>query len=356
MVRHIYPQQKEITGGIIMSDEVKIGLIGAGRIGKLHGNNLAHSVKGAKLEALAEIMLNEEHRKWAEQMGIKKVSKDPLDIMKDKDIDAVFICSSTESHAALIIESAKAGKHIFCEKPIHTDVAVIKEALETVKKAGVKLQVGFVRRFDHNHKKVRDTVASGRLGRPHIVKVTSRDPDIQPIEYVAVSGGIFMDMTIHDFDMARYLSGSEVTEVSAYGTIMIDPRIKQYNDVDTAVVVLKFENGALGVIDNSRAAHYGYDQRTEVHCDKGCVQVANDLIDTSMISTAEGVYCEKPTWFFLERYNNAFIAEAEAFVEAIQKDTPPQVDGKDGLMAVYVALAANKSLKENRPVKLSEVM
>jgi myo-inositol 2-dehydrogenase/D-chiro-inositol 1-dehydrogenase len=337
-------------------NDVRIGLIGAGRIGKLHGNNLACSVSGVKLEAVAELMLNDEHKKWAEQLGIKKIYKDLLDVMKDKDIDAVFICSSTETHASLIIEAARAGKHIFCEKPIHTDVAIIKEALEAVKKAGVKLQVGFVRRFDHNHKKVRDTVASGRLGRPHIVKVTSRDPDIQPIEYVATSGGIFMDMTIHDFDMVRYLSGSEVTEVSAYGTIMIDPRIKQYNDVDTAIIMLKFENSALGVIDNSRAAHYGYDQRTEVHCDKGCVQVANDLIDTSMISTTEGVYCEKPTWFFLERYNNAFIAEAQAFVDAISNNTETTVGGKDGLMSVYVAMAADKSLRENRPIKLSEVM
>ncbi|MDR1934112.1 MAG: inositol 2-dehydrogenase [Candidatus Accumulibacter sp.] len=336
--------------------EVRIGLIGAGRIGKLHGNNLAHAVPGAKVEAVAEIMLNDEHRKWAEQIGVRKVHEDPQEIMKDKDIEAVFICSSTETHAALIIEAAKAGKHVFCEKPIHTDVKIIKEALDAVKLAGIKLQVGFVRRFDHNHKKVKDTVASGRIGKPHIVKITSRDPDVQPIEYVATSGGIFMDMTIHDFDMARYLSGSEVTEVSAYGTIMIDSRIKQYNDVDTAIVMMRFENGALGVIDNSRAAHYGYDQRTEVHGSKGCIQVANDLVDTSMISTADGVYCEKPTWFFLERYNNAFIAEAQAFVDAIRNNTEMPVGGKDGLMAVYVALAAEKSLREHRPVKLADLM
>jgi myo-inositol 2-dehydrogenase/D-chiro-inositol 1-dehydrogenase len=339
-----------------MAKMVKIGLIGAGRIGKLHGNNLVRSVSGAKIEALAEIMLNDDHKKWAERLGIKKVYKDPREIMKDPDIDAVFICSSTDTHADLIIEAAQAGKNIFCEKPIHTNVTIIKEALEAVKKAGVKLQVGFVRRFDHNHKKVRDTVASGRLGRPHIVKVTSRDPEAQPIEYVSVSGGIFMDMTIHDFDMVRYLAGSEVSEVSAYGAILIDPRIKEFGDVDTAIVMLKFENGALGVIDNSRAARYGYDQRTEVHCDKGCVQAANDLIDTSMISTADGVYLEKPTWFFLERYNDAFIAEAQAFVDAISNNGEVPVDGNDGLMAVYVAQAAEKSLKENRPVKLSEVM
>jgi myo-inositol 2-dehydrogenase/D-chiro-inositol 1-dehydrogenase len=339
-----------------MAKVVNIGLIGAGRIGKLHGNNLVRSVRGAKIEAVADVVLTDEHRCWAEGYGIKKIYTDPTAIMVDKNIDAVFICSSTDSHADLIIAAAKAGKHIFCEKPIHTDVQVIKKALDEVKKAGVKLQVGFVRRFDHNHKKVRDTVASGEIGKPHIIKVTSRDPEPQPLSYVATSGGIFMDMTIHDFDMVRFLSGSEVTEVTAYGSVLIDPAVKQFGDVDTAIVMMKFENGALGVIDNSRAARYGYDQRTEVHCDKGCVQVANDLKDTSMISTAGGVFCERPTWFFLERYNDAFIAEAQAFVDSVANDTEPLVTGIDGLMAVYVAKAADLSLQENRPVKLSELL
>lgn len=336
--------------------ELKIGLIGAGRIGRLHGDNLACSVPGAKLTATADVYLNDSIIAWAEGHGIEKVTANPADIINDPEIDAVFICSSTDSHAELIIQAAQAGKHIFCEKPIHTDVEIIKKALDEVEKANVKLQVGFVRRFDHNHKKVHDTVASGMLGRPHIVKVTSRDPEMQPFEYISTSGGIFMDMTIHDFDMVRYLSGSEVTEVTAYGTIMIDPEIEKCGDVDTAIVMLKFENGAIGVIENSRAARYGYDQRTEVHCDKGCVQTANDLNDTSMISTAEGVFCEKPTWFFLERYNNAFIDEARAFVHAVTEDKKTLVNGMDGLMPVYIAMAAEKSLKENRPVTLAEVM
>ena len=336
--------------------KLRIGLIGAGRIGRLHGDNLVQSVPGATLAAIAEINLTDDIRAWADGHGIENVTSDPAVVINDSEIDAVFICSSTDSHADLLIQSAKAGKHIFCEKPIHTDVTVIKQAIAEVEKAGVKLQVGFVRRFDHNHKKVRDTVASGMLGRPHIIKVTSRDPEMQPFEYISTSGGIFMDMTIHDFDMVRYLSGCEVTEVSVYGTIMIDPEIEKCGDVDTAIVMLKFENGAIGVIENSRAARYGYDQRTEVHCDRGCVQVANDLNDTSMISTAEGVFCEKPTWFFLERYNNAFISEARAFVEAVLEDKTVPVDGNDGLMPVYIAMAAEKSLKENRPITLEEIM
>jgi myo-inositol 2-dehydrogenase/D-chiro-inositol 1-dehydrogenase len=339
-----------------MMSEVRIGLIGAGRIGKLHGNNISHSIQNAKVEAVADPLLNDDMREWAESLGIKKIHKDPAEIFSNEEIDAVLICSSTNTHADFIIKGAKAGKHIFCEKPIDTDPATIKNALVAAKNAGVKLQVGFVRRFDHNHKKVHDTVASGRLGKPHIVKITSRDPEGPSLDYIAVSGGIFMDMTIHDFDMARYLAGSEVTEVMAYGAVNIDSAYEKYGDVDTAVVILKFENGALGVIDNSRAAHYGYDQRTEVHCDKGCVQVVNDLNDTSMISTADGVFCEKPTWFFLERYNNAFIIEVKDFIKAIVHDTPVPVTGKDGLMSVYIAMAASKSLKENWPVKLTEVM
>lgn len=338
-----------------MSKRVRIGLLGAGRIGRLHGENLAHAVPEAELYAVADPYLNDEGRAWAKEMGIEKAYTDPEEIFNDKSIDAVFICSSTNTHADFIIRAAAAGKHIFCEKPIDTNLAKIQEALDAVEKAGVKLQVGFVRRFDHNHKAVRDTVASGQLGKPHVVKVTSRDPDHQPMEYIKVSGGIFMDMTIHDFDMVRYLAGSEVAEVMAYGAALSGAGYDRLGDIDTAIVTMKFENGALGVIDNSRAAHYGYDQRTEVHCDKGCVQVANDLNNTAMISSGDGVTVAKPTWFFLERYNNAFIAEAKAFAEAVLNDTETPVGGIDGLQPVRIAMAADQSLKEGRPVKLSEI-
>ncbi|VBB08223.1 inositol 2-dehydrogenase [Lucifera butyrica] len=339
-----------------MSKQLKIGIIGIGRIGKLHGNNLSFSVPNAKIEAVADLSLNDEMRAWAQGVGILKIYDNPAQVFADPAIEAVFICSSSESHADLIIQAARAKKHIFCEKPIHTDAGRIREALAVVKEAGVKLQVGFVRRFDHNHKKVRDVVASGRMGKPHIVKVTSRDPEQQSMEYIGTSGGIFLDMTVHDFDMVRYLSGSEVTEVTAIGTIKIDARIREFSDVDTAIVLLKFENGAIGVIDNSRAARYGYDQRVEVHCDKGCVQDYNDLIDTAMISTKDGIYSERPRWFFLERYNQAFIAEAQAFTDAILNDTEPSVTGIDGLMPVLIAKAAQKSLNEGRMVKLSELI
>ena len=338
-----------------MAKKLRIGVLGVGRIGKLHVTNLVNSVPDAEVVMVADPFLNDDSIAWANSMGITNCSKNSDDVFANPDVDAVFICSSTDTHAEFIVKAAEAGKHIFCEKPISTDVKVIEDALAAVDKAGVKLQVGFVRRFDHNHKKVRDTVASGILGDPAIVKVTSRDPEAPPMAYVKVSGGIFLDMMIHDFDMVRYLSGSEVTEVSTFGTIKVDEEFAKYDDVDTAIVMLKFENGAIGVIDNSREAPYGYDQRTEVHCRKGCVQVANDLGDTAMISTADGVTCTKPTWFFLERYNDAFIAETKDFVDAVLNDKDVPVTGIDGLMPVKIAIAAKRSLDENRPVKISEI-
>lgn len=339
-------------------EKVKIGLIGAGRMGRLHGENLAHAVSNAELYAVADPFLNEASKEWAVSMGVDadKCYKDPKDILEDPKVDAVFICSSTDTHAALIKESAKAGKDIFCEKPIHHDLEEIHAALKEVEKAGVKLQIGFVRRFDHNHKAVRDTVASGKLGEPCVVKVTSRDPDHQPMEYIRTSGGIFIDMTIHDFDMVRYLSGSEVTEVTAYGAVCENEEYADMNDVDTAIVLMKFENGALGVIDNSRASHYGYDQRSEVQCQKGCVTTGNDLENEAVILSADGVSSAKPTWFLTERYTQAFISEAQAFVDAVLNDTDTKVKGIDGLKPVEIALAANKSLAEGRTVKISEIL
>lgn len=338
-----------------MAEQLRIGIIGTGRIGKLHGNNIAINIPSAKLEAVADIFMNEATEEWAKSLGVSKIYSDPEKIFSDPDIDAVFICSSTDSHADFIIKAAQAGKHIFCEKPVHTDPAKIREALAAVDKAGVKLQIGFVRRFDHNHKKVHDVVASGKLGDVQIVKVCSRDPEPPSPQYVATSGGIFVDMMIHDFDMVRYLSGSEVTEVSTYGTVKIDKGIGEAGDVDTAIVMLKFENGAIGVIDNSRKAVYGYDQRVEVHCANGCAQDGNDTGDMAIISTVDGVMMDKPKWFFLERYNDAFVAETIDFVDAVMNDKPVPVGGQDGLAPVLIAIAAKKSLDEGRSVKISEI-
>ncbi|MHB8073250.1 inositol 2-dehydrogenase [Desulfosporosinus fructosivorans] len=337
-----------------MEKVIKVGILGAGRIGKLHAINIL-GMQDAEILVIADPFANQETEEWAYSIGVKNISKDPDDVFNNPDVNTVFICSSTDTHIDFITKAATAGKHIFCEKPIGLDVDQIKAALEIVDKAGVKLQVGFVRRFDHNHKQVRDLVLEGKVGDPHLVKISSRDPQRPPMEYVKVSGGIFMDMMIHDFDMARYLAGSDVEEVFTMGSVLIDPAFAEYDDVDTAMVMLKFKNGALGFIDNSRESNYGYDQRTEVFGSKGCAAVTNDTSNTAVLTTAEGVFSEKPLWFFLERYNDAFIAEVRAFFDAINNDTETPVTGIDGLRPVQIAYAAAKSLKDGLPVKIDSL-
>ena len=230
----------------------------------------------------------------------------------DKEIEAVLICSSTATHADFVVKAAQAGKHAFCEKPVDLTVAKVRAALDAVKKANVKLQVGFNRRFDHNFRRVRELVESGAVGTPQIIKITSRDPAPPPATYVAVSGGIFLDMMIHDFDMARYQAGSDVVEVYASGAVLVDEAIGKAGDVDTALVSLRFANGALGVIDNSRKAVYGYDQRVEVFGSKGSAVAENDAPSSVRLSNESGVIGDKPLYFFLERYKEAFITEMRA--------------------------------------------
>ncbi len=338
-----------------MSAQINIGVIGAGRIGKIHAENIAYFMPQARLAAIADLNMTPAIEEWAKKLGVPTVTKDPRQILADKTIQAVLICSSTDTHADFVVEAARAGKHVFCEKPVDLTVAKVKAALEAVKKANVKLQVGFNRRFDHNFRRVRDLVAAGEIGSPQIIKITSRDPAPPPPAYVAVSGGIFLDMTIHDFDMARFQAGSEVVEVYAAGAVLVDKAIGDAGDVDTAIITLKFANGALGVIDNSRKASYGYDQRVEVFGSKGSAAAENDSPSTVRLSNEAGVSGEKPLYFFLERYKEAFIAEMRAFLDAVAKDTPCLVTGEDGLQDLLVALAAKKSVAEKRSVKISEI-
>ncbi len=234
-----------------MSGQLNIGIVGAGRIGKLHAHNLASRVPGAKVVAVSDIN-GKSARELADSLGVAAVYEDYMELLKNPDVQAIFVCSATDTHSAVSTAAAKAGKHIFCEKPIDHDLYKIRAVLDEVKKAGVKYQVGFNRRFDRNFSHVRDVVASGGVGDVHIVKITSRDPQAPSIDYVKSSGGIFVDMTIHDFDMARFLSGSEVTEVSAVGTCLVSSEIAKAGDVDTCVITLRFANGALGVIDKNR--------------------------------------------------------------------------------------------------------
>ena len=338
-----------------MAEKLKIGVIGAGRIGKIHVENIARFIPQARLEGIADIKLSPEQEAWAKALGARIVSKDPQDLLNDPAINAVIICSSTDTHADLCVAAARAGKHIFCEKPVDLSVPKVKAALEAVQKAGVKLQIGFNRRFDHNFARVRRHTLDGGIGQVHLIKITSRDPAPPPPAYVAVSGGIFLDMMIHDFDMARFQAGSAITEVYAAGAVLVDPEIGKAGDVDTALVTLRFANGAIGVIDNSRKAVYGYDQRVEVFGSKGAAVAENDLPNTVKLYNEAGVTGEKPLYFFLERYKGAFVDEMAAFVDAVQNNKTVPVSGEDGLADMYAALAAGKSLKEGRPVKIAEV-
>ena len=334
---------------------LKVGIIGAGRIGKVHTESICNYVKNAEVKAIADPFLSEETAAWAKKLGVEVVTKDYHEILADPEIGAVLICSSTDTHSPISIEAIHAGKHIFCEKPIDHDVAKINEVRKALEGTGLKYQVGFNRRFDHNFEAVRNAVQAGKIGEPHIVKITSRDPEPPSAAYVAVSGGMFLDMTIHDFDMARFLVGSDVEEVYVQSAVLVDPAIGEAGDVDTAVITMKMTNGALAVIDNSRRAAYGYDQRAEVFGSKGMVAVENDGVSNAKIATADGVTGEKPLFFFLERYMQAYAKEVTAFVDAVVNDTEVPVNQDDGLKAVLIGLAATKSAKEHRPVKISEI-
>ena len=333
---------------------LKVGIIGAGRIGSLHAKSITYNVPSAKVVGITDVN-KKGLKELADTLGIDKIYEDYKQMLADKDIDAVLICSSTDTHADIAVEAANAGKHIFCEKPVDLTPEKVRAVIKAVEKAGVKLQVGFNRRFDHNFANVRKMAAEGKIGDVHIVKITSRDPAPPPAEYSAVSGGMFLDMTIHDFDMARFLAGSEVTEVYANATCLVDPAIGEAGDVDTAVISLKFENGAVGVIDNSRRAAYGYDQRVEVFGSKGAAVAANDTETTVVFMGEEGVVGDKPLYFFLERYMQSFRDEMLQFVDAVNNGTPIPATVEDGLNSLLVALAAKKSVAEGRPVKISEI-
>jgi len=335
--------------------KIGVGVIGAGRIGKLHIEHLAQNIPEVELTTICSLNLSD-IKSLAEQYNVPKVTTDYNTLLADPEIDAVLVTTPTNTHVKISQAAAKAGKHIFCEKPIALDLAQIDETLAIVEKAGVKFQVGFNRRFDASFKRVREAVTSGEIGEPHIMRITSRDPAPPPIEYVKVSGGIFLDMTIHDFDMARYLIADEVVEVYAAGGVRVDPKIGEAGDIDTTVITLRFQNGVIGTIDNSREAVYGYDQRVEVFGSKGMVTAANPRTDTVTFSGSEGTRAASPPYFFVERYQPAFLAELQAFFTCIQEDTRPAVTGADGRAPVVMGFAALKSLRENRPVLLSEIL
>lgn len=337
-----------------MSATLTLGVIGTGRIGRVHAANLVHRIRRARLTAVADVDEESARRSGAE-LGVADVTSDYRTLLDDAALDAVVICTSTDTHAEIIEAAAAAGKHVFCEKPISLDLAAIDRVLSAVERAGVKLQVGFNRRFDANFRRVRDAVAGGEIGDPHLLHLVSRDPSPPPLDYIRRSGGMFVDMTIHDFDMARYLIRSEVAEVYAAAAVRVDPAIGKAGDVDTAVVTLRFENGVIGTIDNSRKAVYGYDQRVEVFGSAGSIRTDNNHANTAIISTADHVRRDLPLHFFIERYEESYVEEMKAFVDAVLDGGPVPVTGWDGRMPVAMGMAARSSHETNRPVALREI-
>jgi myo-inositol 2-dehydrogenase / D-chiro-inositol 1-dehydrogenase len=335
------------------TSSLRVGVLGCGRIGRMHAELIARQVEGLTLAACYDFV-----PELAADVALRnggRAIEDPYDLIESPDVDAIAICSPTDFHVDQLVAAAKAGKPVLVEKPLSLDLAQVDLGVAAVNSAGIPVQVGFNRRFDTSHRSVRDQVAAGAVGDVHLVRITSRDPAPPPVSYIETSGGIFLDMTIHDFDMARFVTGSEVTEVYARGSVRVDPAIGEAGDLDTVVVVLQHENGAVTTIDNSRQAVYGYDQRVEAFGSAGVVSSDNPGVTTTMLRTANGSHGSTIPYFFIERYLPSYIAEWNAFVAMVRDDTPSPVTIDDGRAPLLLGLAAWKSVREQRPVAVSEI-
>jgi myo-inositol 2-dehydrogenase / D-chiro-inositol 1-dehydrogenase len=331
---------------------LRIGVIGAGRIGRLHAELLARRVPGAALGPVYDVFA-QAARDLGQALGAPVAVS--VEEVLQSDADAVAICSSAASHAELMIAAARAGKAIFCEKPVSLELSELDRALAVVQESGVPFQVGFNRRFDPAHAFVRAAVDAGSVGEPHLVRISSRDPEPPPLEYVRNSGGLFLDMTIHDFDMARFLIGSEVVEVFAYGAVRVEPGFAQAGDVDTAVITLMHENGCLTTIDNSRRAAYGYDQRVEVFGSAGVAASENPLAHTGLVRSATATTRPPLPWFFLQRYRDSYELAWQSFVTAVRGGAQPSPSLRDARAPLVMGLAAGRSVRERRPVRVEEI-
>jgi myo-inositol 2-dehydrogenase / D-chiro-inositol 1-dehydrogenase len=329
---------------------IQIGVLGAGRIGSMHAELLAQRVPGATVSGVYDV--TDAAATVAGQLGVARFGGVEEALAGS---DAIAICTPTGSHADLIVAAAEAGRAIFCEKPVSLELDEVDRALAAVEGAGVPFQIGFNRRFDPGHAAVAAAVADGTVGEPQLVRISSRDPAPPPMEYVRGSGGIFLDMTIHDFDMARFVSGSEVVEVFARGAVRIDDGFAAADDVDTAVVTLVHADGCLSMIDNSRQAVYGYDQRVEVFGSAGMAVSENPLAHNAVVRTRDGMRAATLPYFYLERYVPSYLGEWRAFVDAVAAGDPPPVGPADARAPLVIGLAAWRSLRESRPVSLAEV-
>jgi myo-inositol 2-dehydrogenase / D-chiro-inositol 1-dehydrogenase len=332
---------------------IGVAVAGVGRIGRMHAELLTFQVPGMRLRGVQDLSTGLA-REVGGQLGVP-VAPTFDELLALPGVDAVAICSSTDTHAELVVEAARAGKAIFCEKPVSLELAELDRALAAASGAGVVLHVGFNRRFDPAHEAVRDAVAGGTIGEPHLVRISSRDPAPPPLEYARASGGLFLDMTIHDFDMARHVTGSEVVEVYARGALRIEPALARVGDVDTAVITLTHENGCLTVIDNSRQAVYGYDQRVEAFGSLGMAMSDNPPAHTTVVRTQDGTRATGLAQFFLDRYAASYARQWTAFADALRDGAAPPVTGEDARAALVLGLASGRSLREGRPVAVAEV-
>lgn len=330
---------------------VRFGLLGAGRIGKVHAKAIGSNPK-AKLVAVADPMADAASA-IATQYGAEV--RDIDTILASADIDAVVICTPTDTHADLIERFARAGKAIFCEKPVDLDIERVKACIRVVDETSATLMVGFNRRFDPHFQAVKQAIDEGQIGDVEMVTIISRDPGAPGVDYIKRSGGIFRDMTIHDFDMARFLLGEEIDTVSAQASVLVDPAIGTAGDFDSASVMLSTPSGKHATISNSRRATYGYDQRIEVHGSKGAVAAENQRPVSIEIASASG-YTRPPLHdFFMTRYTEAYAREISGFIDFVESKSPASPSGTDGLIALALADAALKSVKEGRAVKVSEI-
>jgi myo-inositol 2-dehydrogenase/D-chiro-inositol 1-dehydrogenase len=333
-----------------MKRPINLAVIGTGRIGSMHTRNLVHSIHEANVVAVCDIRLEVAHA-VADELGIERVVRDYHELLEDQSIEAVLIATNTDTHAFIVKDCAGAGKQIFCEKPLALNLADTDAVIRIVENTGVKLQIGFNRRFDKSFRKVKEIVASGDIGRSCIIHIVNRDPEPPTYEYSASCGGMFLDMSIHDFDMVRFQIG-EVEQIYAIGNVLMAPYLKDLGDVDIDIISLKFSDGTLGSIDNSRQCAYGYDQRLEVFCTHGTALAGNEYENTAITGSDVGFQLAKVPYSFIQRYADGYIAEVRQFLQCVQDDQPVTPTAYDSRMAVLLGMAAWESFRQNRPVRL----
>jgi myo-inositol 2-dehydrogenase/D-chiro-inositol 1-dehydrogenase len=331
---------------------LNIGVLGAGRIGKVRASYIRQYVNNANVTMIADSAMDDDKKNWALDEGISVIHEDYQKILMDDSIDAVMICTPTPTHSMIALDAINCGKHIFCEKPVDMDVDRICQVMDRLRGSGLVFQLGFMQRSDINFSRLKETVASGKIGKIHTVRIISRDPAPPPIEYVKTSGGIFLDMMIHDIDLLHFFTESEVKTVFAQGSCLVDPAIGEAGDADTAVASIQMTNGIIASIENSRLSPNGYDQRAEISGDAGMAAAGNLRDDTLTVQTKEGCFSGNAEGFFMERYKNAYISEMSAFANSIEYNMPVAVGIVDGLRNQKVGLALKQSFEKGIPITL----